>query len=214
MVGLGKCHSPGWSPNFSCLLANDIYFNNSSENKRPLLFPLHEQIMRNSPISYSCLWNLCVVVAKECFLSRVDLKIWELPADLWTNLMQENNQTFYVWLLGPQKWKQREEGSLIAWWKTDFSNIWNLEANSDLFAIQLELKIVGPSLWPDPCTKPAMGVRLDSSFTSHLSAKLLSAMKVVWSFWRLEVSKHGSDDHLPSSREHSKPLEGIGCNQL
>lgn len=75
MVGLGKCHSPGWSPNFSCLLANDIYFNNSSENKRPLLFPLHEQIMRNSPISYSCLWNLCVVVAKECFLSRVDLKI-------------------------------------------------------------------------------------------------------------------------------------------
>lgn len=75
MVGLGKCHLPGWSPNFSCLLANDIYFNNSSETERPLLFPLPERITRNPPVAYSHLWNLCVVVAKECFLSRVDLKI-------------------------------------------------------------------------------------------------------------------------------------------
>lgn len=60
--------------------------------------------------------------------------------------MQENNQTFFCLALGATKMKQREEGGLMARWKTDFSNIWNLEENSDLLAIQLELRIVGPSL--------------------------------------------------------------------
>lgn len=110
--------------------------------------------------------------------------------------------------LGATKMKQREEGGLMAPWKTDFSNIWHLEENSDLSIIQLELRTVSPSPCPDPRMKAAMGVLLESSFTSHLSAKLLYAIKVVSSFWRLEVSKHGSDDHLPSSREPSKHRPG------
>lgn len=59
MVELGKCHLPGWSPNFSGLLANHFYFHSSSETKRLLLFPLHEQTMRN-PLFPTSLQAVCV----------------------------------------------------------------------------------------------------------------------------------------------------------